>query len=160
MTVVLTGDAVFQAPLGWIADRFGIRRVHLTCAVVFCLALLALPFLLASHIQLIVGCLLLGAAAGALYTLSLVRAGKTFSGQKLIMINALLGFFWSAGSVAGPVVSGLLISVAGYDGLLMTLFVSGALFLLIQCLGKSEKALLADEREREEEMDDISEAAQ
>ena len=160
VTVVLTGDAVFQAPLGWIADRFGIRRVHLTCAVVFCLALLALPFLLASHIQLIVGCLLLGAAAGALYTLSLVRAGKTFSGQKLIMINALLGFFWSAGSVAGPVVSGLLISVAGYDGLLMTLFVSGALFLLIQCLGKSEKALLADEREREEEMDDISEAAQ
>jgi MFS family permease len=159
VTVVLTGDAVFQAPLGWIADRFGIRRVHLTCAVVFCLALLALPFLLASHIQLIVGCLLLGAAAGALYTLSLVRAGKTFSGQKLIMINALLGFFWSAGSVAGPVVSGLLISVAGYDGLLMTLFVSGALFLLIQCLGKSEKALLADEREREEEMDDISEAA-
>ncbi|MDU4544385.1 MAG: MFS transporter, partial [Klebsiella michiganensis] len=110
VTVVLTGDAVFQAPLGWIADRFGIRRVHLTCAVVFCLA--------------------------------------------------LLGFFWSAGSVAGPVVSGLLISVAGYDGLLMTLFVSGALFLLIQCLGKSEKALLADEREREEEMDDISEAAQ
>ena len=65
-----------------------------------------------------------------------------------------------SGSVAGPVVSGLLISVAGYDGLLMTLFVSGALFLLIQCLGKSEKALLADEREREEEMDDISEAAQ
>lgn len=64
VTVVLTGDAVFRAPLGWIADRFGIRRVHLTCAVVFCLALLALPFLLASHIQLIVGCLLLGAAAG------------------------------------------------------------------------------------------------
>lgn len=160
VTVVLTGDAVFQAPLGWIADRFGIRRVHLTCAMVFCLALLALPFLLASYIQLIVGCLILGAAAGALYTLSLVRAGKTFFGQKLIMINALLGFFWSAGSVAGPVVSGLLISVSGYDGLLITLFVSGALFLLIQCLGKNEKALLADEREREEERDDIREAAQ
>lgn len=160
VTVVLTGDAVFQAPLGWIADRFGIRRVHLTCAMVFCLALLALPFLLASYIQLIVGCLILGAAAGALYTLSLVRAGKTFSGQKLIMINALLGFFWSAGSVAGPVVSGLLISVSGYDGLLITLFVSGALFLLIQCLGKNEKALLADERERKEERDDIREAAQ
>ena len=159
VTIVLTGDAFFQTPLGWVADKFGLRRVHLSCAVVFCLSLLALPFLLASYRQLIIGCLILGAAAGALYTLSLVRAGKTFSGQKLIMINALLGFFWSAGSVAGPVVSGLLISVAGYDGLLMTLFASGALFLLIQCLGKSEKALLADEREREEEMDDISEAA-
>ncbi|VFS60901.1 Major Facilitator Superfamily [Raoultella planticola] len=70
-TIVLTGDAFFQAPLGWVADKFGIRRVHLSCAVVFCLALAALPFLLTSPVQLIVGCLILGAAAGALYTLSL-----------------------------------------------------------------------------------------
>lgn len=147
VTIVLTGDAFFQAPLGWVADKFGLRRVHLSCAVVFCLSLLALPFLLASYRQLIIGCLILGAAAGALYTLSLVRAGKTFSGQKLIMINALLGFFWSAGSVAGPVVSSLLISVSGYDGLLVTLLACGVLFLLIQCLGKTETALLANERQ-------------
>lgn len=153
VTIVLTGDAFFQAPLGWVADKFGIRRVHLSCAVVFCLALAALPFLLASPVQLIVGCLILGAAAGALYTLSLVRAGKTFSGQKLIMINALLGFFWSAGSVAGPVVSSLLISVSGYDGLLVTLLACGVLFLLIQCLGKTEKALLANVRQDRDDDD-------
>ncbi|STW79194.1 transporter [Klebsiella michiganensis] len=74
------------------------------------------------------------------------------------MINALLGFFWSAGSVAGPVVSGLLISVAGYDGLLMTLFVSGALFLLIQCLGKAKKPCWRTNASAKR-MDDISEAA-
>ncbi|ALQ46377.1 Transporter, MFS superfamily [Raoultella ornithinolytica] len=153
VTIVLTGDAFFQAPLGWVADKFGIRRVHLSCAAVFCLALVALPFLLASPVQLIVGCLILGAAAGALYTLSLVRAGKTFSGQKLIMINALLGFFWSAGSVAGPVVSSLLISVSGYDGLLIALLACGVLFLLIQCLGKTEKALLANERQDRDDDD-------
>ncbi len=95
VTVVLTGDAMFQTPLGWLADRVGIRRVHLSCAVVFSLSLLALPLMLGSRIQLMAICLLLGAAAGALYTLSLVRAGKTFNGQKLIMINALFGFFWS-----------------------------------------------------------------
>lgn len=159
VTIVLTGDAFFQAPLGWVADKFGIRRVHLSCAVVFCLALVALPFLLASPVQLIVGCLILGAAAGALYTLSLVRAGKTFSGQKLIMINALLGFFWSAGSVAGPVVSSLLISVSGYDGLLVTLLACGVLFLLIQCLGKTEKALLANARQDRDDDDAQTETA-
>lgn len=67
VTVVLTGDAMFRAPLGWVADRFGIRRVHLICAVVFSLSLLALPFMLASRVQLMAICLLLGAAAGALY---------------------------------------------------------------------------------------------
>ncbi|EMX4955735.1 MFS transporter [Raoultella planticola] len=159
VTIVLTGDAFFQAPLGWVADKFGIRRVHLSCAVVFCLALAALPFLLASPVQLIVGCLILGAAAGALYTLSLVRAGKTFSGQKLIMINALLGFFWSAGSVAGPVVSSLLISVSGYDGLLVTLLACGVLFLLIQYLGKTEKALLANARQDRDDDDAQTETA-
>ncbi|WP_131063720.1 MFS transporter [Raoultella planticola] len=159
VTIVLTGDAFFQAPLGWVADKFGIRRVHLSCAVVFCLALAALPFLLTSPVRLIVGCLILGAAAGALYTLSLVRAGKTFSGQKLIMINALLGFFWSAGSVAGPVVSSLLISVSGYDGLLVTLLACGVLFLLIQCLGKTEKALLANVRQDRDDDDAQTETA-
>ncbi|HBP36411.1 MAG TPA: MFS transporter [Raoultella ornithinolytica] len=159
VTIVLTGDAFFQAPLGWVADKFGIRRVHLSCAAVFCLALVALPFLLASPVQLIVGCLILGAAAGALYTLSLVRAGKTFSGQKLIMINALLGFFWSAGSVAGPVVSSLLISVSGYDGLLIALLACEVLFLLIQCLGKTEKALLANERQDRDDDDAQTETA-
>jgi MFS family permease len=147
VTVVLTGDAMFQTPLGWLADRVGIRRVHLACAVVFSLSLLALPLMLGSRIQLMAICLLLGAAAGALYTLSLVRAGKTFSGQKLIMINALFGFFWSAGSVAGPVVSGMLIGITGYDGLIVTLVASGVLFLLIQCLCKNEKTLLASEQE-------------
>lgn len=158
VTIVLTGDALFQAPLGWVADRFGIRRVHLSCAAVFCLSLLALPFLLVSPVQLIVGCLVLGAAAGALYTLSLVRAGKTFNGQKLIMINALLGFFWSAGSVAGPVISSLVISVSGYDGLLITLLASGGLFLLIQCLGKTEQSLLAAANEDSDDDDDAEPA--
>ncbi|MEH8620699.1 MFS transporter [Klebsiella pneumoniae] len=157
VTVVLTGDAMFQTPLGWLADRVGIRRVHLSCAVVFSLSLLALPLMLGSRIQLMAICLLLGAAAGALYTLSLVRAGKTFNGQKLIMINALFGFFWSAGSVAGPVVSGMLIGITGYDGLIVTLVASGVLFLLIQCLCKNEKTLLASEQE--DHMDEATESA-
>lgn len=66
VTVVLTGDAMFQTPLGWLADRVGIRRVHLACAVIFSLSLLALPLMLGSRIQLMAICLLLGAAAGAL----------------------------------------------------------------------------------------------
>ncbi len=156
VTVVLTGDAMFQTPLGWLADRVGIRRVHLSCAVVFSLSLLALPLMLGSRIQLMAICLLLGAAAGALYTLSLVRAGKTFNGQKLIMINALFGFFWSAGSVAGPVVSGMLIGITGYDGLIVT----GGQRRTVPVDSVSvqnEKTLLASEQE--DDMDEATESA-
>lgn len=67
VTVVLTGDAMFQTPLGWLADRVGIRRVHLSCAVVFSLSLLALPLMLGSRIQLMAICLLLARRGRALY---------------------------------------------------------------------------------------------
>ncbi|MBZ4363906.1 MFS transporter, partial [Mycobacterium tuberculosis] len=60
--------AVMLPASGWLADRVGICRVHLSCAVVFSLSLLALPLMLGSRIQLMAICLLLGAAAGALYT--------------------------------------------------------------------------------------------
>ncbi len=72
-------------------------------------------------------------------------------GQKLIMINALFGFFWSAGSVAGPVVSGMLIRHHWlHHGLIVTTVASGVLFLLIQCLQNEENPALVS---REDDMD-------
>lgn len=67
VTVVLTGDAMFQTPLGWLADRVGIRRVHLACAVVFSLSLLALPLMLGSRIQLMAIACCWAPRRGALY---------------------------------------------------------------------------------------------
>ncbi len=66
---VLTGDAMFRCRLGWLADRVGIRRVHLSSAVVSaCRCWPTATRMLGSRIQLMAICLLLGAAAGALYT--------------------------------------------------------------------------------------------
>lgn len=81
VTVVLTGDAMFQTPLGWLADRVGIRRVHLACAVVFSLSLLALPLMLGSRIQLMAICLLLGAAAGRCIPCRWCGRGKPLAGR-------------------------------------------------------------------------------
>ncbi len=56
------------------------------------LSLLALPLMLGSRIQLMAIVCCCRRRGGALCVLSLVRAGKRFNGQKLIMINALFGF--------------------------------------------------------------------
>ncbi|CDL07699.1 Transporter, MFS superfamily [Klebsiella pneumoniae IS43] len=55
--------------------------MHLSCAVVFSLSLLALPLMLGSRIQLMAICLLLGAAAGALYTCRWCGRGKPSMGR-------------------------------------------------------------------------------
>ncbi len=51
----------------------------------------------------------------------------------------------------------MLIGITGYDGLIVTTVASGVLFLLIQCLCKNEKTLLASEQE--DDMDEATESA-
>ncbi|WP_437616077.1 MFS transporter [Erwinia sp. V71] len=147
VTVILAGDALLQVPLGYLADRAGIRRVHIASGVIFCLMMLLLPFLFSSPVLLVLASLLLGAFAGALYTLSLVRAGKLLAGQKLIMMNAILGLVWSAGSISGPVVSGAMISLTGYHGLAAILCAAGMVFIGLQLMAPEQAAQRASQQD-------------
>lgn len=134
ISVILIGDAAFQVPIGYVADKFGVRRVHLFLGIMFCVSVLCLPYLFTSTLLLIAGCVVLGAVAGGLYTLSLVRAGTLLSGQRLIVINAMLNLIWAAGSISGPVISGTVISHVGYQGFTGVIFMTGILFLFFQLL--------------------------
>jgi hypothetical protein len=99
--------------------------------VVFSLSLLALPLMLGSRIQLMAICLLLGAEKaeqGVNHNQLLSAEGFPRPYQRQGIKRPRRG--WSAGSVAGPVVSGMLIGITGYDGLIATLVASGVLFLL------------------------------
>ncbi|RLM25474.1 hypothetical protein BIY28_01790 [Brenneria goodwinii] len=82
---------------------------------------------------------ILGAVAGAIYTLSLVRAGKRFSGQKLIVVNSVFGVVWGAGSISGPALTGVVVSFMGYSGLIFCLVGIGLIFLAAQYLSASEQ---------------------
>nr|WP_113866960.1 MFS transporter [Brenneria salicis]NMN92985.1 putative MFS family arabinose efflux permease [Brenneria salicis ATCC 15712 = DSM 30166]RBP61958.1 putative MFS family arabinose efflux permease [Brenneria salicis ATCC 15712 = DSM 30166]RLM31237.1 MFS transporter [Brenneria salicis ATCC 15712 = DSM 30166] len=134
VTLIFLGDALFQTPIGWLADKCGIIKTHIGCGVVFCIMLLLLIFSFPSPTLLASICIILGAAAGGLYTLSLVRAGQIFVGQRLIVMNSLLGLFWSAGSITGPLLSGAVITLFGYDGLIAVLLFTGVLFVSMQCM--------------------------
>ncbi|MEI7411513.1 MFS transporter [Pectobacterium aroidearum] len=132
VTLIFLGDAVFQTPIGWLADKCGIIRTHIGCGILFCVMLVLITFSFSSPTLLVPVCITLGAAAGGLYTLSLVRAGQRFAGQRLIVMNSLLGLVWSAGSISGPLFSGAAITFYGYDGLIAILLLTGVLFVGIQ----------------------------
>ncbi|KFF61361.1 MFS transporter [Pectobacterium brasiliense] len=132
VTLIFLGDAVFQTPIGWLADKCGIIKTHIGCGILFCVMLVLITFSFSSPSLLVPVCIVLGAAAGGLYTLSLVRAGQKFAGQRLIVMNSLLGLVWSAGSISGPLFSGAAITFYGYDGLIAILLLTGVLFVSIQ----------------------------
>lgn len=133
VTVILTGDMLFQLPIGWLADRCERTLVHLVCGVIAMLIGLALPWLIQVQWLLWPALVLLGAVAGGVYTLALVLIGQQFKGQDLVTANASVGLLWGVGSLVGPLVSGAAMDAAPH-GLPMALSVMAALFV---CFARS-----------------------
>ena len=140
VSVLFIGDALFQMPLGWLADRFGAKRVHSYCARFFIVFLLVLPWAMSSMALWLV-LLLLGASAGGLYTLGLIRVGGRFEGQDLVAANAAIGIVWGVGSLTGPIISNGLMNVLGSDGLLYGLVGLSVAFLLCSHWQKSHQTV-------------------
>ena len=140
VSVLFIGDALFQMPLGWLADRFGAKRVHSYCARFFIVFLLALPWAMDSMALWLV-LMLLGASAGGLYTLGLIRVGGRFEGQDLVAANAAIGIVWGVGSLTGPIISNGLMNVLGSNGLLYGLVGLSVAFLLCSHWQKSHQTV-------------------
>ena len=140
VSVLFIGDALFQMPLGWLADRFGAKRVHSYCARFFIVFLLVLPWAMSSMALWMV-LLLLGASAGGLYTLGLIRVGGRFEGQDLVAANAAIGIVWGVGSLTGPIISNGLMNTLGSNGLLYGLVGLSVAFLLCSHWQKSHQTV-------------------
>lgn len=128
VTVILLGDMACQLPLGWLADRLDRQRLHLCLGVVVLALGAALPWLMASNTLLWPALLVLGAAAGGVYTLAIVQIGQRFRGQALVAANASAGLLWGIGSVIGPLASGGLMQISRH-GLPITLAIMAGLFV-------------------------------
>ncbi|MEX0447120.1 MFS transporter [Xenorhabdus sp. SGI246] len=143
ITVIFLGDAILQVPIGWLADKTNHQKMHMICGVVFILSLLALPFTVNS-IFLWLDVIIMGAFGGGIYTLSLVRAGKKYSGQTLITINSLFGIIWGIGSLTGPLMTGVAMDIFNEKGFIIILVLVGFLFMFSHLLPKKPIVLLKE----------------
>jgi MFS family permease len=128
-SALLLGDTTLQFPIGWLADRFGRERVHIGAALVVVALLALLPWVIETPSLCWPLLYVLGAAAGAIYTLSLVACGERFRGAALVSASSLMGASWSVASFGGPLVAGALMKGLGDDALVGVLLVSALAFL-------------------------------
>ncbi|WP_133650364.1 MFS transporter [Paraburkholderia flava] len=127
-SALLLGDTTMQFPIGWLADRLGRERVHLGCAAVVIVLLPLLPWAVSSPWLCWPLLFVLGAAAGAIYTLSLVACGERFRGAALVSASSLAGASWSAASFGGPLIAGALMKGVGNEALIVLLLVCALAF--------------------------------
>ncbi|TKC91135.1 MFS transporter [Trinickia terrae] len=128
-SALLLGDTTLQFPIGWLADRLGRERVHAGAAVVVVALLPMLPWAI-EHPWLCWPLLyVLGAAAGSIYTLSIVACGERFRGAALVSASSLVGASWSVASFGGPLIAGPLMRETGANALIAVLTASALAFL-------------------------------
>jgi len=128
-SALLLGDTTMQFPIGWLADRLGRERVHIGCAVLVVVLLPLLPWAVQSPWLCWPLLYVLGAAAGAIYTLSLVACGERFRGVALVSASSLVGASWSIASFGGPLIAGAMMKSVGNDAMIGVVLASALAFL-------------------------------
>ncbi|AET88354.1 major facilitator superfamily [Burkholderia sp. YI23] len=129
-SAILLGDTTMQFPIGWLADRIGRAKVHAGAGVVTALLLPLLPWAVAHPWICWPLLFVIGAAAGSVYTLSIVACGERFRGPTLVSATAIVGASWSVASFGGPIVAGTLMERVGADALIGVLTAAACAFLV------------------------------
>lgn len=128
-SVVIAGDTVLQPLLGLAADRYGRVRVHALCGIAALIAALALPWCVDIRALFWPCLLVLGAAAGGIYCLSLVANGERFKDADLLAASAVMNMGWGMAGIVGPLAAGAAMQDFGPDALPLVLASCALLFL-------------------------------
>lgn len=122
------GNIVLQTPLGLLAERYGYRRMILTCASVTGLGAVLAPWLVTTPgaWPLLMA---MGGCGYGVYTMALVGLGERFRGEMLVTGNAAFALMWGVGGIMGPPLAGAMMQLGGPDGLVAV--ISGASATLI-----------------------------
>lgn len=143
ISAILAGDAVMQLPFGWLADHMNRGKLYRICGVITLAASLLLPFMITHQYLIWPLLIVLGATAGAIYTIALVQIGQYFTGNDLIVANAAAAMLWGVGNLSGPLLAGIATSFSP-NGLPILLIIIAALFLWVSREKLNEKALVSE----------------
>jgi MFS family permease len=106
LSVLLAGVTLAQLPAGWLADRMDRQRLLFLMALAAALLSFAVPLTAASLWSAYLVVAALGAALGAIWTVSVVLLGAHYRGVALAGAYAATGMLHGIGMVAGPVLAG------------------------------------------------------
>lgn len=111
------GSFLCQLPAGLAADRFTLRQVFTTAALLLLAASLAFALSGVAPWLMWGSGLVWGGVGGALYTLTMVEVAHQFQGRATAGGAAAMITGYTAGATAGPVASGAALQYGGIAGL-------------------------------------------
>jgi MFS family permease len=126
------GNALFQIPLGLLADRFDKRIILLICGIIGFAGMIAAWAVAASPAALMAVLFVWGGVTGGLYTVGLAHLASRFSGGELASATAAFIFCYALGMLIGQLAVGDSLArwpIAGFPLVLGIVFGAYALIM-------------------------------
>lgn len=115
LSIWLSGNILFQYPLGWLADRTSRRAVMLGCTLLAFLGQSLVHFVVAMPALLWTLLVILGGLMGGLYTMSLALVGERFRGSELTAANTAFVMTFQLGTIVGPPYAGAVMQATAVE---------------------------------------------
>ena len=129
IAMMYVGGVVLQYPIGWASDRMDRRRLIVLVAAACVFATLIGVTGIAGYTGLLVASFLIGGTANPLYALLLAYTNDYLENDDMASASARLIFINGTGAIAGPLITGWLMSAIGPHGFF--LFIGTLMGLLI-----------------------------
>jgi MFS family permease len=136
LVAFLTGTALLQWPVGWLAERVERRSLATASSLLVIAAAAALPRLLGWTPALLTLMFLWGGAQIGFYTLGLVELGSKFSRSELVGANTVFALMYGIGALTGPLAGGAAMDAWGANGLPAAVAAGAAVVLLLSIPGQ------------------------
>lgn len=144
-----TGATLLQVPIGWLADKRTFKTAQKVCAsgtiitAIVLMSFLSLPFVPWISVFIMGGCV------SGMNTLAVMEAGKSIDDFNSSAALALIAMGYTAGSLIGPILTGLMTDFMSKQGLMILAisssipFFAGVYFSKLFSQSKPGKKLLA-----------------
>jgi MFS family permease len=129
MSIMGLGAMILVMPLSWLADHVDRMGLLAACVVLTMAGLWVMPFLIQQPLTGGVFAFVFGGVEGMLYALGVMLVGERFRGAMLAAATTLFTACWGAGTVMGPLLTGVGMDRFGADRMALILFLMFALFL-------------------------------
>jgi MFS family permease len=140
MTAVIVGGAVVQYPIGYLSDRVDRRTVLIAITMIASLASLALAHTgTGPTLWLYSAAVLFGASAMPMYGLAIAHASDTADRDDFVRVSSGLLLSYSVGAIAGSIIGGAAMSVAGPSALFIHTAIVQALLVVFGVYRTSQR---------------------
>jgi MFS family permease len=129
LSIMGAGAMILVVPLSWLADHVDRMGLLAACVLLSMTGLWLMPSLIQQPLTGSVFAFVFGGVEGMIYALGVMLVGEQFKGALLAAATTLFTAFWGAGTVLGPLVTGVGMDQFGSDRMALILLAMFALYL-------------------------------